>query len=129
MREFQEKRKFKNNLFGWLQIFLGVVLSALVFFHCESVQKSQISAKRSGEIKEEMAKLEKETQNWRRRRRGWKANQAKKGRLEKGLMWPNRAKKILVIVDKNSEDVKINGEDIQSRFFFYRLWRWIERLF
>ena len=94
MREFQEKRKFKKIIYsGWLQIFLGVVLSALVFSTVKVYKKSQISAKRSGEIKEEMAKLEKETQNWRRRRRGWKANQAKKGRLEKGLMWPNRAKK------------------------------------
>ena len=81
MREFQEKRKFKKIVYSvWLQIFLGIVLLALIFSTVKVYKKSRLSVKKFQEIKEEMAGLEKETRNWRRKRRGWKANPAEKGR-------------------------------------------------
>ena len=129
MREFQEKRKFKKIIYsGWLQIFLGVVLSALVFSTVKVYKKSQISAKRSGEIKEEMAKLEKRNAELAAEAARLESESGKEGEIRKRFDVAKPGEKILVIVDKNSEDVKINGENIQTGFF-YRLWRWVERFF
>ena len=81
MREFQEKRKFKKIIYsGWILIFLGAVFLALIFPTVKVYRKSEIGAVKSKEIKEEIIKLEKETQNWERKLRGWKANPAKKER-------------------------------------------------
>ena len=129
MREFQEKRKFKKIIYsGWLQIFLGVVLSALVFSTVKVYKKSQISAKRSGEIKEEMAKLEKRNAELAAEAARLESESGREGEIRKRFDVAKPGEKILVIIDKNSEDVKINGEDVKA-VFFHNIWRWIKNWF
>ena len=129
MREFQEKRKFKKIIYsGWLQIFLGVVLSALVFSTVKVYKKSQISAKRSGEIKEEMAKLEKRNAELAAEAARLESESGKEGEIRKRFDVAKPGEKILVIIDKNSEDVKINGADIKTGFFSI-IWRWVKSWF
>ena len=50
------------------------------------------------------------------------------GEIRKRFDVAKPGEKILVIVDKNSEDVKINDEENKVGFFS-RVWQWIERLF
>ena len=129
MREFQEKRKFKKIIYSrWLQIILGVILLALVFSTVKVYKKSRISANKSREIKEEMAKLEKRNTELAAEAARLESESGKEGEIRRRFDVAKPGEKILVIIDKNSEDVKINGADIQAGFF-YRIWRWLKNWF
>ena len=129
MREFQEKRKFKKIIYsGWLQIVLGIILLALIFPTVKVYKKSRISAQKSAEIKEEIAKLEKRNAELAAEAARLESESGREGEIRKRFDVAKPGEKILVIIDKNSEDVKINGEDVKTGFF-YHLWRWMERLF
>ena len=129
MREFQEKRKFKKIIYsGWLQAILGIVFLALVFSTVKVYKKSRINVQKSEEIKEELVKLETRNAELAAEAARLGSESGKEGEIRKRFDVAKPGEKILVIVDKNSEDVKINGEDIKTGFF-YRFWRWMERLF
>ena len=129
MKEFQEKRKFKKIIYsGWLQIFLGVILLAVVFSTVKVYKKSQISAVKSGEIREEMAELEKRNAELEAEIMRLRSESGQEGEIRRRFDVAKPGEKILVIVDKNSEDVKINGKENKIGFFS-RVWQWIERLF
>ena len=126
MREFQEKRKFKKIIYsGWLQIILGVILLALIFSTVKVYKKSRISSGKSQEIKEEMAKLEKRNAELGAEAARLESESGKEGEIRKRFDVAKPGEKILVIVDKNSEDVKINGE-INNIGFFSKIWHWIK---
>ena len=129
MREFQEKRKFKKIIYsGWLQIVLGIILLALIFPTVKVYKKSRISAQKSAEIKEEIAKLEKRNAELAAEAARLESESGKEGEIRKRFDVAKPGEKIIVIVDKNSEDVKTNGE-INNVGFFSLIWRWIERFF
>lgn len=129
MREFQEKRKFKKIIYsGWLQIFLGIVFLVVIFSTAKVYKKSQISAIKSGEIREEMAELEKRNVELEAEVARLESESGQEGEIRRKFDVAKPGEKILVIVDKNSEDVKINGENIKTGFF-YRLWRWAKTWF
>ena len=129
MKEFQEKRKFKKIIdSGWLQIFLGIILLAVVFSTVKVYKKSQISAVKSGEIREEMAELKKRNAELEAEIMRLGSESGQEGEIRRRFDVAKPGEKILVIVDKNSEDVKINGKENKIGFFS-RVWQWIERLF
>jgi cell division protein FtsB len=129
MREFQEKRKFKKIIYsGWLQIFLGIVLLALIFSTVKVYKKSRISADKAEEIKEEMAKLEKRNAELAAEAARLESESGEDGEIRKRFDVAKPGEKILVIVDKNSEDVKINGAE-NNVGFFPGIWRWIKNWF
>lgn len=129
MREFQEKRKLKKIIYsGWLLIILGIILLALIFSTVKVYKKSQISAQKSAEIKEEIAKLEKRNAELTAEAARLESESGKEGEIRKRFDVAKPGEKILVIVDKNSEDVKINGADNKTGFF-YRIWQWTKSLF
>jgi len=129
MREFQEKRKFKKIIYSaWLQIFFGIVLLALVFPAVKVYKKSRISADKSEEIKEEMAKLEKRNAELAAEATRLEGESGKEEEIRKRFDVAKPGEKILVIVDKIGEDVKINGADVKIDFFS-KIWRWIKNLF
>ena len=129
MREFQEKRKFKKIIYsGWLQIVLGIILLALVFSTVKVYKKSRISAQKSAEIKEEIAKLEKRNAELAAEAARLESESGREGEIRKRFDVAKPGEKILVIIDKNSEDVKINGEDVKTGFF-HSIWRWIKNWF
>ena len=129
MREFQEKRKFNKLIHsGWLQIFLGIVLLALIFSTVKVYKKSRMSAQKSQEIKEEMAKLEKRNAELAAEAARLESESGREGEIRKRFDVAKPGEKILVIVDKTSEDVKINGAE-NNVGFFSRIWRWTKNWF
>ena len=129
MREFQEKRKFKKLIYsGWLQIFLGIVLLALIFPAVKVYKKSRISADKAEEIKEEMAKLEKRNAELAAEAARLESESGREGEIRKRFDVAKPGEKIIVIVDKNSEDIKINGAENKGGFFS-RIWRWVKNWF
>jgi len=129
MREFQEKRKFNKLIHsGWLQIFLGIVLLALIFPTVKVYKKSRLSADKSKEIKEEMAGLEKRNAELAAEAARLESESGREGEIRKRFDVAKPGEKIIVIVDKNSEDVKINGAENKGGFFS-RTWQWVESWF
>ena len=129
MKEFQEKRKFKKIIYsGWLQIFLGVVLLAVIFSTAKVYKKSRTRAVKFEEIKEEITRLEKRNAELETDVARMESESGQEGEIRKRFDVAKPGEKILVIVDKNSEDVKINDEENKVGFFS-RVWQWIERLF
>ena len=129
MKEFQEKRKFKKIIdSGWLQIFLGIILLAVVFSTVKVYKKSQISAVKSGEIREEMAELEKRNAELEAEIMRLGSESGQEGEIRRRFDVAKPGEKILVIVDKNSEDVKINSKENKIDFFS-RIWRWVKSWF
>ena len=129
MREFQEKRKFKKIIYsGWLQAILGIVFLALVFSTVKVYKKSRINVQKSEEIKEELVKLETRNAELAAEAARLGSESGKEGEIRKRFDVAKPGEKILVIIDKNSEDVKINGEENKVGFFF-SIWQWIKNWF
>ena len=129
MREFQEKRKFNKLIHsGWLQIFLGIVLLALIFSTVKVYKKSRLSADKSKEIKEELASLEKRNAELAAEAARLESESGREGEIRKRFDVAKPGEKIIVIVDKNSEEVKINGAENKGGFFS-RFWQWVESWF
>jgi len=129
MREFQEKRKFKKLIYsGWLQIFLGIVLLALIFPTVKVYKKSRISAGKAEEIKEEMAKLEKRNAELAAEAARLESESGEDGEIRKRFDVAKPGEKIIVIVDKAGEDVKINGAE-NNVGLFSQIWRWMKSWF
>ena len=129
MREFQEKRKFNKLIHsGWLQIFLGIVLLALIFSTVKVYKKSRLSAEKSKEIKEELASLEKRNAELAAEAARLESESGREGEIRKRFDVAKPGEKIIVIVDKIGEDVKINGAENKGGFFS-RFWQWVKNWF
>jgi len=129
MREFQEKRKFKKIVYSvWLQIFLGIVLLALIFSTVKVYKKSRLSADKSKEIKEELASLEKRNAELAAEAARLESESGREGEIRKRFDVAKPGEKIIVIVDKIGEDVNINGAENKGGFFS-RFWRWVKNWF
>lgn len=129
MKEFQEKRKYKKIIYsGWLQIFLGIILLAVIFSTVKIYKKSRISAARHEEIKKEMAELEKRNAELEANVAKLESESGQEREIRKRFDVAKPGEKILVIVDKSSEDVKINGEENKIGFFS-RIWQWARLIF
>ena len=129
MREFQEKRKFNKLIHsGWLQIFLGIVLLALIFSTVKVYKKSRLSADKSKEIKEELASLEKRNAELAAEAARLESESGREGEIRKRFDVAKPGEKIIVIVDKIGEDVNINGAENKGGFFS-RFWRWVKNWF
>ena len=111
-----------------MQAILGIVFLALVFSTVKVYKKSRINVQKSEEIKEELVKLETRNAELAAEAARLGSESGKEREIRKRFDVAKPGEKILVIIDKNSEDVKINGEDVKAGFF-YRLWRWVERFF
>ena len=70
--------------------------------------------KRNAELAAEAARLESES--------------GREGEIKKRFDVAKPGEKILVIVDKNSEDVKINGAE-NNVGLFSRIWQWVKNWF
>ena len=129
MREFQEKRKFKKIVYSvWLQAILGIIFLALVFSAVKVYKKSRISVQKFQEIKEERAGLEKRNAELAAEAARLESESGREGEIRTRFDVAKPGEKIIVIVDKNSEDVKINGAENKAGFFF-RFWQWIKSWF
>jgi len=112
----------------WLQIFLGIVLLALVFPAVKVYKKSRLSVKKFQEIKEEMAGLEKRNAELAAEAARLESESGREGEIRKRFDVAKLGEKIIVIVDKIGEDVNINGAENKGGFFS-RIWRWMKNWF
>ncbi|MCX6731397.1 MAG: septum formation initiator family protein [Candidatus Parcubacteria bacterium] len=129
MREFQEKRKIRRFFYSKKIVILLLLITALLSFSTIKVYlKSKNAVSKNEEAKKELADLEK-----------------RKAELEKDVNWLNTAsgleeemrknfnvqkpgEKVLVIVDKNAENVKIeSGNNLSD--FFSKIWGWVKSRF
>ena len=85
-------------------------------------------SKKSEEIKEELVKLETRNAELAAEAARLGSESGKEGEIRKRFDVAKPGEKILVIIDKNSEDVKINGEENKA-VFFHNIWRWIKNWF
>ena len=129
MREFQEKRKFKKIVYSvWLQAILGIIFLALVFSAVKVYKKSRISVQKFQEIKEERAGLEKRNAELAAEAARLESESGREREIRKRFDVAKPGEKIIVIVDKIGEDVKINGAENKGGFFS-RFWQWVESWF
>ena len=123
----RKKKIQENNLFRLVASNPRDCFSGACFFHRKSVQKSRINVQKSEEIKEELVKLETRNAELAAEAARLGSESGKEGEIRKRFDVVKPGEKILVIVDKNSEDVKINGE-INNIGFFSKIWHWIKKL-
>ena len=129
MREFQEKRKFKKIVYSvWLQAILGIIFLALVFSAVKVYKKSRISVQKFQEIKEERAGLEKRNAELAAEAARLESESGQEREIRKRFDVAKPGEKIIVIVDKTSEDVKISGANVKTGFF-PGIWRWVKNWF
>ena len=101
---------------------------ALVFSAVKVYKKSRLSVKKFQEIKEEMAGLEKRNAELAAEAARLESESGREGEIRKRFDVAKPGEKIIVIVDKIGEDVKINGAEIKGGFFS-RFWRWVKNWF
>ena len=112
----------------WLQAILGIIFLALVFSAVKVYKKSRISVQKFQEIKEERAGLEKRNAELAAEAARLESESGREREIRKRFDVAKPGEKILVIVDKTSEDVKINGAE-NNVGFFSRIWRWTKNWF
>lgn len=126
MREFQEKRKFKKIIYSpSFQFFFGLIVVFLVFSAVKSYKKSEINANKAKETRKEILALEKRNAELTADIASLESESGKESEIRKRFDVAKPGEKILIIVDKNSEDVKIDNAGDKSSFFS-KIWRKIK---
>lgn len=129
MREFQEKRKIRGFLYSKKIIILLLLITAFLLFSTIKVYlKSRNALSKNEEAKKELAELEK-------RRAGLETDVDRlntesglEEEIRKNLNVQRPGEKVLVIVDKNAENGKIEaGNELND--FFSKIWEWVKGKF
>ncbi|MEK9161289.1 MAG: septum formation initiator family protein [Patescibacteria group bacterium] len=129
MKEFQEKRKFKKIIYSTsFQVVFGILVLFLIFSTIKAYKKSERSADKTKETRKEILVLEKRNAELLADVASLESDSGKESEIRKRFDVAKPGEKILIIVDKNSDNVKINNADIKAGFFF-RAWQWFKRLF
>lgn len=128
MREYQEKKKIRKVIYSkWVFFLLGLVLVFLVFSVVkvylggrgasakrEEINKNlEAAEKRKSELEAEIARLE-------------SASGAEE-EIRKRFNVARPGEKVLVILDKPAENVKIDGES--GAGFFAKIWQTVKSVF
>lgn len=129
MREFQEKRKFKKIVYSAsFQIIFGLVVVFLIFSAIKAYKKSERSASKAEEIRKEILALEKRNAELMADTANMESDSGKEGEIRKRFDVAKPGEKILIIVDKNSEDVKMDNASDKDGFFS-KIWLGFKKLF
>lgn len=129
MREFQEKRKFKKIIYSSsFQILFGLVIIFLIFSAVKSYKKSEINANKAEETKKEILALEKRNAELTADIKNLESDSGKESEIRKRFDVAKPGEKILIIVDKKGEDVKMDNIS-DNAGFFSKIWYWMKNLF
>jgi len=129
MREFQDKRKFKKIIYSRsFQAVFGLLLVFLIFSTIKAYKKSERSANKAEETRKEISVLEKRNAELMADVASLESDSGKESEIRKRFDVAKPGEKILIIVDKNNEEVKMNNADIKIGFFS-KIWRGLKNLF
>ena len=129
MREFQDKRKFKKIIYSRsFQAVFGLLLVFLIFSTIKAYKKSERGANKAEETRKEILILEKRNTELLADIASLESDSGKESEIRKRFDVAKPGEKILIIVDKNNEDVNINNAEIKIGFFS-KIWRGVKGLF
>jgi cell division protein FtsB len=129
MREFQEKRKIRGFLYSKKMVILLLLVTALFFFSTIKVYlKSKNALSKRDETRKELAELEKRKVELEKDVNRFQSESGLEEEIRKNLNVQKPGEKVLVIVDKNAENGKIeSGNELND--FFSKIWEWIKDRF
>lgn len=129
MREFQEKRKIRGFLYSKKMVVLLLLVTALLFFSTIKVYlKSKNALSKRDETRKELAELEKRKAELEKDVNRFQSESGLEEEIRKNLNVQKPGEKVLVIVDKNAENGKIeSGNELND--FFSRVWGWVKSKF
>ena len=128
MKEYQEKRKIRKIIYSkWGFVFLFVVLTALVFSTSKIYMKSRNAAMANKEISAALIELENKELELESEIRRLQSESGIEGEIRKKFNVGKPEEKVIIIVDKENENNKVNQEETDS--FFLKTWRAIKKIF
>jgi len=129
MREFQEKRKIRGFLYSKKMVILLLLVTALFFFSTIKVYlKSKNALSKRDETRKELAELEKRKAELEKDVNRFQSESGLEEEIRKNLNVQKPGEKVLVIVDKNAENGKIeSGNELND--FFSKIWGWVKSKF
>lgn len=128
MREYQEKKKIRKIIYSkWGFIFLFVVLTALVFSTSKIYVKSRNAALKNEEISAALIELENRGLELESEIKRLQSESGIEGEIRKRFNMGKPEEKVILIVDKNDENNKINQEETGN--FLLKAWRAIKKIF
>ncbi len=129
MREFQEKRKIRGFLYSKKIVILLLLITAFLFFSTIKVYlKSRNAASKNEETRKELAELEKRRAELETDVNRLNTESGLEEEIRKNLNVQKPDEKVLVIVEKNAENGKIEaGNELND--FFSKIWGWVKSRF
>ena len=104
------------------------MLVFLIFSTIKAYKKSERSANKAEETRKEISVLEKRNAELMADVASLESDSGKESEIRKRFDVAKPGEKILIIVDKNNEEVKMNNADIKVGFFS-KIWRGLKNLF
>ncbi len=129
MREFQEKRKIRGFLYSKKIVILLLLVTALLFFFTIKVYlKSKNALSKNEETKKELVELEKRKTELEKDVNRFQSESGLEEEVRKKFNVQKPGEKVLIIVDKNAENGKIDsGNELND--LFSQIWQWIKGKF
>ena len=129
MREFQEKRKIRGILYSKKMVILLLLITAFLFFSTIKVYlKSKNALSKNEEAKKELDDLEKRKAELEKEVNQLQSESGLEEEVRKKFNVQKPGEKVLVIVDKNTENGKIDsGNELND--FFSKIWGWVKSKF
>ena len=125
MREYQEKRKIRKIIYSkWGFIFLFIVLA---FSTSKIYVKSKNAALMNGEISAALIELENKELELESEVKRLQSESGIEGEIRKKFNIGKPEEKVIIIVDKDGENNKINQEKTEG--FFLKIWRGVKSVF
>jgi cell division protein FtsB len=127
MQEFQEKRKLRKIIFSRKVLVLLAFVSAFLIFSTVKVYiKSRNAVSKNEEIKKEVADLEQRKSDLQKEISRLQSESGAEEEVRKKFNVQKPGEEVLVIVEKNNENDKINQGE--SSGFFTKIWQWIKNI-
>lgn len=129
MREFQEKRKIRGFLYSKKMIVLLLLITVFLFFSTIKVYlKSRDAVLKRNETEKELTELEQRKAELEKDVNRLNTKSGLEEEIRKQLSAQKPGEKVLVIVDKNAENDKMESGN-QLSDFFSKIWGWVKSKF
>lgn len=128
MREYQEKKKIKKRIYSnWAFALLAALFVFLVYSTVKIYLKGRAVGENAARVRDNLSSLEQEKEELEREIARLQNADGAEEELRKKFNIGKRDEKLVVILDKKEENVKISGgEDVG---FFGKIWRSVKSWF
>ncbi|MCK6462544.1 MAG: hypothetical protein L6Q29_01855 [Candidatus Pacebacteria bacterium] len=128
MREYQEKKKIKKRIYSnWAFALLAALFVFLVYSTVKIYLKGRAVGENAARVRGNLSSLEQEKEELEREIARLQNADGAEEELRKKFNIGKRDEKLVVILDKKEENVKISGgEDVG---FFGKIWRSVKSWF